>query len=63
LRAGDTYFVPNRPGLLLLTGNAGALEVSVDGQALPPIGPIGAVRRNVSLDPENLLSTAGQPAP
>ena len=58
LRAGDTYFVPNRPGLVLLTGNAGALEVSVDGRALPPIGPIGAVRRNVSLDPENLLSAA-----
>ena len=56
LRAGDTYHVPNRSGLLLLTGNAGALELSVDGQALPPIGPIGAVRRNVSLDPEHLLS-------
>ena len=60
LRAGDTYFVPNQPGLLLLTGNAGALEVSVDGRPLPPIGPIGAVRRNVSLDPENLLNTARQ---
>ena len=60
LRAGDTYYVPNRPGLLLLTGNAGALEVSVDGLALPPIGPIGAVRRNVSLDPEALLGTARQ---
>ena len=62
LRAGDTYFVPNQPGLLLLTGNAGALQVSVDGRALPPIGPIGAVRRNVSLDPEHLLSSAGQGA-
>ncbi len=57
LRAGDTYFVPNRPGLTLVTGNAGALEVAVDGRALPPIGPVGAVRRNVSLDPEHLLST------
>ena len=62
LRAGDTYFVPNQPGLLLLTGNAGALQVSVDGRALPPLGPIGAVRRNVSLDPEHLLSSAGQGA-
>ena len=60
LRAGDTYFVPNQRGLLLLTGNAGALEVSVDGRPLPPIGPIGAVRRNVSLDPENLLNMARQ---
>ena len=58
LRAGDTYAVPNRPGLTLLTGNAGALEISVDGRVLPPIGPIGAVRRNVSLDPEDLLGGA-----
>ncbi len=60
LRAGDTYFVPNRPGLMLLTGNAGALEVTLDGRELPPIGPVGAVRRNVSLDPEHLLSAARQ---
>ena len=60
LRAGDTYVVPNRPGLMLLTGNAGALEVTLDGRALPPIGPVGAVRRNVSLDPERLLSAAPQ---
>lgn len=58
LRTGDTYAVPNRPGLTLLTGNAGALEISVDGRVLPPIGPIGAVRRNVSLDPEDLLGGA-----
>ena len=55
LRAGDTYAVPNRPDLMLLTGNAGALEIAVDGHVLPPIGPIGAVRRNVSLNPEDLL--------
>ena len=58
LRAGDTYAVPNRPDLTLLTGNAGALEISVDGRVLPPIGPIGAVRRNVSLNPEDLLGGA-----
>ena len=58
LRAGDTYSVPNRPGLTLLTGNAGVLEISVDGRTLPPIGPIGAVRRNISLDPEYLLGAA-----
>ena len=58
LQAGDTYAVPNRPDLTLLTGNAGALEISVDGRVLPPIGPIGAVRRNVSLNPEDLLGGA-----
>lgn len=56
LRAGDTYRVPNRPGLTLNTGNAGTLEFSVDGNIAPPIGPTGAVRRDVALDPERLLT-------
>ena len=54
LRAGDTYRVPNRPGLKLLTGNAGALEILVDGETVPSIGPLGAVRRGVALDIERL---------
>jgi cytoskeleton protein RodZ len=54
LRAGDTYRVPNRQGLVLMTGNAGALEVSVDGQAAPALGPIGMVRRAVPLDADRL---------
>ena len=54
LREGDQYEVPNRAGLVLLTGNAGALEFIVDGEQAPAIGPLGAVRRNVSLDAEKL---------
>lgn len=54
LRAGDQYRVPNRPGLTLMTGNAGALEVTVDGQPAPALGPTGMVRRAVPLDPERL---------
>ncbi len=54
LRAGDSYRVPNRKGLTLMTGNAGALDILVDGKPVPPIGPFGAVRRNVSLDPNRL---------
>ncbi len=54
LRAGDSYRVPNRNGLTLMTGNAGALEILVDGEPVPPIGPFGAVRRDVSLDPNRL---------
>ncbi len=50
LRAGDSYRVPDRPGLTLLTGNAGALEILVDGETVPSIGPPGAVRRGVLLD-------------
>jgi cytoskeleton protein RodZ len=56
LRPGDSYRVPNQEGLTLLTGNAGGLAVLVDGQEAPALGPIGAVRRNVALDPERLMA-------
>ena len=56
LRAGDSYRVPDQPGLTLLTGNAGALEILVDDEAVTPIGGVGAVRRNVALDAERLLA-------
>ncbi|MGB8275062.1 MAG: DUF4115 domain-containing protein, partial [Alphaproteobacteria bacterium] len=56
LRAGDSYRVPNQPGLSLLTGNAGALEIFVDGHKVPPIGPGGAIRRDVALDADRLLN-------
>ncbi len=54
LRAGDVYRVPDRPGLKLLTGNAGALEILVDGETVPSIGPLGRVRRDVALDAARL---------
>ena len=54
LRVGDLYHVPARPGLTLVTGNAGGLAFSVDGAKVPDIGPMGTVRRNVSLDPDAL---------
>jgi cytoskeleton protein RodZ len=56
LRAGDSYRVPNQTGLTLLTGNAGALEIFVDGRKVPPIGPGGAIRRDVALDADRLLA-------
>ena len=62
LRAGDSYHPPNRRDLVLMTGNAGALEILVDGAAVLPLGPIGAVRRDVSLDPDQLLG-ATNPGP
>ena len=54
LSAGDQYAVPDRPGLVLLTGNAGALEVIVDGDPVPSIGGAGVVRRGVVLEVDRL---------
>ena len=54
LRSGDSYRVPNQAGLTLLTGNAGGLDVEVDGAYLGALGPVGSVRRNVVLEPGKL---------
>lgn len=54
LRPGDAYHVPNRSDLSLYTGSAGALEITVDGKVVPSIGQHGAVRRDVTLDPDRL---------
>ncbi|MBM86547.1 MAG: hypothetical protein CMM47_11060 [Rhodospirillaceae bacterium] len=55
MRTGDVYEVPNREGLRLFTGNAGALRILVDGAEIDRIGPVGAIARNVSLDPRSLI--------
>jgi cytoskeleton protein RodZ len=56
LRAGESFRLPNQPGLVLATGNAGGLEVMVDGKPAPALGPIGQVRRNIRLDPDRLAA-------
>ena len=57
LRPGDRYNVPDRQGLTLHTGNAGGLQVVVDGQDIGRLGDDGEVRRGVLLEPQAL--TAG----
>jgi len=56
LRSGETYEVPREAGLMLTTGNAGGLEVVVDGDVAPPLGPEGVILRNVTLDGDRLLA-------
>lgn len=54
LLPGDVYHVPDRDDLMLDTGNAGGLEIRVDGVLLPPLGGAGAVVRDVLLSVESL---------
>ena len=54
LKAGDQYYVPDRPDLTISIGNAGGVEVEVDGQALRKLGETGKVLRRLSLDAEYL---------
>jgi cytoskeleton protein RodZ len=59
LRAGDSYHAPNRDDLILMTGNAGAIEIIVDGEPLGALGPVGQVRRNIRLNAEFLQMEMG----
>ena len=54
MKAGETFPVPDRANLVLNTGNAGRVEILVDGAVVPPIGGQGAVRKDVPLDPDQL---------
>lgn len=56
LRKGDSYPVPDRSGLKLLTGKPGALEITVDGRLVPEIDASAGQQNGVRLDPELLLS-------
>lgn len=49
-----TIDVPKISGLLLDTGNAGALEIYVEGVPVPKLGGVGSVRKGVALDAERL---------
>jgi len=65
MRAGETFSVPNREGLLLSTGAAQAMEVVVDGTVSPVVAAWSGVRRDIPLVPDQLRGApaASRPAP
>lgn len=64
LQPGESYLVPGDPNQFLLwTGKAGALQLTVGGKAVPPLGgPVETVR-DVSLAPASLLAQPQPTAP
>ena len=54
LRSGETYTVPEEKGLMLTTGNAGGIEISVNGKKLKSLGTVGLVKRDIPLDAKKL---------
>jgi len=56
MRDGEVYQVPDQPGLSLWTGNAGGLDIYVNGELAPSLGDQGEVLQRVSLDGERLSS-------
>lgn len=55
MRPGDSYEVPSGADLMLETGNAGGLQITIGGKRAPSLGPVGQIRRNIPLDAERLL--------
>lgn len=54
LHAGDSYRVPDRPGLVLHTGVPNAVTAMVDGRTTPNFR--GGVRVNILLEPDRLIA-------
>ena len=54
LKSGDSYQVPNTPGVTLATNNAGAIEMDLDGIAMGRAGTPQQILGKVSLDPQSL---------
>jgi cytoskeleton protein RodZ len=54
LKSGDSYQVPDMPGVTLAASDAGAVEVDLDGIALGRAGQAQQVVGRVSLDAQSL---------
>ncbi len=55
LKKGEVYDVPtDSENMLLKTGNAGGMDILVDGVKVKSFGPVGAVRSNISLSADKL---------
>jgi cytoskeleton protein RodZ len=54
LKSGDSYQVPNLPGITLATDDGSAVEVDVDGVAMGRAGKPQEVLGRVSLEPQSL---------
>ncbi len=63
LAEGEEYWVPqDQTNLFMTLGNAGGLQILVEGQPLPLLGAKGQVRRNVPLNVESLRPRLKKPA-
>jgi cytoskeleton protein RodZ len=61
LEPGDRLVLPDRDDLALWTGNAGGIEVVVEGEKLGVLGESGKVLRDVPLAPGSLRARLGRP--
>lgn len=55
LKPGDVYMAPDIPNLKMTTGNAGGLEIRVDGNEIASLGGNGTILRDIPLVADSLL--------
>jgi len=55
LKPGDVYMAPDIPNLKMTTGNAGGLEIRVDGNEITSLGGNGTILRDIPLVADSLL--------
>jgi cytoskeleton protein RodZ len=60
LEPGERFPLPNRNDLALSTGDAGTLELVVDGESRGPLGQAGQVMKNLPLLPDQLRARAAR---
>ena len=63
MKAGDSWPVPKEANLVMTTGNAGGTEIVVDGIVAASLGGSGAVKRDISLEPEAIKLPPGVKLP
>ncbi len=61
MHAGDSWPVPDMPGLTMTAGNAGGTDIADNGTAGAPLGGAGTVVHNYALTPPS--AAAASPAP
>jgi len=59
LESGDSYQVPNLPGLLLTVQHGNAVEVDLDGQAMGIVSQSPEILEGQSLDPQAIVDRYG----
>lgn len=60
LVAGDVYYVPSGTGYKAKFGNAGGVDIWVDGVLAPKVGANKTSKKDVSLNPESLMKKAAK---
>ena len=58
LIAGDVYYVPSGAGYKAKFGNAGGVDIWVEGVLAPKVGANKTSKKDVSLNPESLMKKA-----